>query len=297
MKSYSFVALFGAVAVAQSSSATGTSMAAMSMSVKPNPSATAPGGGAIHEVVVSESVAFQPSSVSANKGDIVRFMFMAANQSIAQSTFDTPCIAVTKGITSGFKANPNGSVPPPTFDFSVTDSTKPVFMFAEQANDCSMGMVFAVNPAPSTGSTTDQSVANFMMKAIDTGNKAAASPAAMGLVAAGAVSQSAAGQTVTISVEGAAAATGSSGSNPSAAGAAPAAATTVAGQGMTGQGSACGCTCLCGLTSFPQGAGTGQFGGFLGAMPAAPAASMARRAIAAPQMQAGVMPPMRRYKA
>ena len=157
-------------------------------------------------------------------------------------------------------------------------------------NDCASGMVFVVNPAPDTGKPTDQTLQNFMQKAIGE-NKAAQAPGS-GLVAAGAVQQSAAGKTVTISVAGQAAATGSAG----------AAATTVAGQGTTGNGQACGCTCLCGTNAFPQGAGQGQFGGFLGQMPMSPAQAAApapapAAAMAPPPMRARAMPGMVRHKA
>ncbi len=155
-------------------------------------------------------------------------------------------------------------------------------MTVEQASDCAAGMVLVVNPAADTGKETDQTLQNFVSKAIAQ-NKAAQAPGS-GLVAAGAVSQSAAGETVTVSVAGAGVAAAT------ATGSAAGAATTVAGQGMTGSGQACGCTCLCGTNALPAGAGQGQFGGFSGQMPMSPA-NLA--AVAPPAAAAMAPPPMR----
>lgn len=171
-------------------------------------------------------------------------------------------------------------------------------MMAEADNACQTGAVFAVNPATDTGKSTDQTTANLVFKAIGENKQAAA---AMGIVAAGAVSQAAAASpTVTVSAVGAAAASG---------GAAAASATTVAGQGTTGNGQACGCTCLCGVSNVAAGAGVGQFGGFLGEMAQSPAQQGAMgaaapsgqapsaAAMAPPAKREVQMPPMRRYKA
>lgn len=101
---------------------------------------------------------------------------------------------------------------------------------------------------PSMGTAV---LSNYVQKAVGM-NKALAP--AQGIVAAQAVMQSAAGQTLTISVAGAAAATGAAGSNP----------TVASGSGQSGTGSTCSCQCLCGVNAFPQNVGVGMFGGFLG---------------------------------
>ena len=69
----------------------------------------------------SSQLAFSPNAIGAKPGDVVRFMFMSANQSVAQSTFDAPCAPKDGGAVSGFKQN-QASAEPPTFDVPVKDT-------------------------------------------------------------------------------------------------------------------------------------------------------------------------------
>lgn len=52
--------------------------------------------------VGSGGLVFNPSNITAAKGDTVEFTFYPKNHSVAQSTFDKPCQALDKGIFSGF---------------------------------------------------------------------------------------------------------------------------------------------------------------------------------------------------
>lgn len=202
-------------------------------------------------------LSFSPDNVMAAPGDTVRFNFMQKNHSVAQSTFDTPCEVMAGGAQSGFMPNPEGTLPPPTFDFQVKD-TKPVWMYCQQTNHCGQGMVFAINPANGTGQATDKSMANYKQIAISKFGTEL-SPAA--LAASGDVQQAAAGQTITVNVSGA----GASAAAATATAAAAAASGSVAsGSGTGADGQTCACQCLCGVNAFPAAAGMGQFGGFLG---------------------------------
>jgi hypothetical protein len=175
-------------------------------------------------------------------------MAMAGNGSIIQTSLDAPCTLAKSGAQSKELSNPNGQMPPPSFDFVVKDTSATFFTSSDMAA-CMAGNALVINPDMKTGG-----FAAFVQKASAMNKQVAA---ANGIVAQAAVAQSAAGQTVTVSVVGAAAATGAAGAS----GAQPTVAT---GQGMTGQGQACGCQCLCGVNAFPQNVGQGMFGGFLG---------------------------------
>jgi len=90
---------------------------------------------------------FSPSSVNANPGDVVTFIFQQKNHTATQSTFDSPCSPAPGGFDSGFipvSAN-NTSGPFQEAQFQVTD-TNPVWVYCRQTGHCGLGMVFAINP-------------------------------------------------------------------------------------------------------------------------------------------------------
>jgi len=90
---------------------------------------------------------FSPSSVNANPGDVVNFVFQQKNHTATQSTFNSPCSAAPGGFDSGFvpvSAN-NTSGPFQEAQFQVTD-TNPVWVYCRQTGHCQLGMVFAINP-------------------------------------------------------------------------------------------------------------------------------------------------------
>ena len=51
--------------------------------------------------VADGSLVFNPSNVTAMAGDLLNFHFIAAPHSIAQSTFEKPCMPSKDGIWSG----------------------------------------------------------------------------------------------------------------------------------------------------------------------------------------------------
>lgn len=188
---------------------------------------------------------FSPNSVKVAPGDTVRFMMMAGNASIVQTSLDAPCSPVKDAAKSEMMSNPNGEMPPPSFDFVVKDEAATFFSSDDMAA-CMSGQALVINPDMQAGG-----FAAFVNKAAAVNKELA--PAG-GIVVQQAPAQTAAGETITVSVAGAAAATGGAQSP----------ATVAEGQGMTGQGQACQCQCLCGVTAFPDDVGVGMFGGFLG---------------------------------
>ncbi|KAJ7159456.1 Cupredoxin [Mycena filopes] len=104
----------------------------------------------MHEVSVGAggNLVYDPPSISAAKGDTVRFTFNPKNHTVTQSSFAAPCVPLTGGATSGFQPVTNVSALLPTWEFTVADDTTPAWFHCEQtvpASHCGAGMVFAIN--------------------------------------------------------------------------------------------------------------------------------------------------------
>jgi plastocyanin len=92
-------------------------------------------------------IAYNPSSVNANPGDVVVFEFQQKNHTATQSTLANPCTPMPGGFNSGFIPvdATNTAGPFPQAQFTVQD-TNPVWVFCQQTGHCQQGMVFAINP-------------------------------------------------------------------------------------------------------------------------------------------------------
>jgi len=91
-------------------------------------------------------IGYSPSSVTANPGDTVTFIFQQKNHTATQSTFADPCTPAPGGFDSGFvPVSANSTGPFQEAQFQVSD-TNPVWVYCRQANHCQLGMVFAINP-------------------------------------------------------------------------------------------------------------------------------------------------------
>lgn len=55
------------------------------------------------QVIANSNPVFNPTSVSANIGDSILFLFESGNHSVTQSTFNYPCTALSGGFDSGFE--------------------------------------------------------------------------------------------------------------------------------------------------------------------------------------------------
>jgi len=90
---------------------------------------------------------FNPSSVNASVGDVVRFTFQQKNHTVTQSTLDSPCSPLAGGFDSGFMPVPDTQTSNfPTAELTVQKTT-PIWAYCRQATHCrSAGMVFAINP-------------------------------------------------------------------------------------------------------------------------------------------------------
>jgi plastocyanin len=91
-------------------------------------------------------LAFNPSSVNANVGDVIRFTFHQKNHTVTQSSLATPCSPLASGFDSGFMPVADTQ----TNNFPVAEltvkQTTPIWAYCRQSTHCQSGMVFAVNP-------------------------------------------------------------------------------------------------------------------------------------------------------
>ncbi|KAK7691736.1 hypothetical protein QCA50_005136 [Cerrena zonata] len=119
----------------------------------------------VYNVAVSNRVGaleFVPKQIMANPGDQIHFQFWPKCHYVTQSSFANPCTKLTNGFDTGFVpvlASQRVPTKIPYKVFEVTD-TKPRWFYCRQANYCSKGMVFAVNP-------TNAYFDKFQSKAID----------------------------------------------------------------------------------------------------------------------------------
>jgi len=87
---------------------------------------------------------FNPSSVTANVGDTISFVFYPKNHTVTQSSFAAPCQPLASGIDSGFQPVAANATSVPSFSMTVNVTT-PLWFFCHQTGHCESGMVFAVN--------------------------------------------------------------------------------------------------------------------------------------------------------
>jgi len=95
-------------------------------------------------VAANGALTFTPDTVTAAAGDFVVFQFAASGHSATQSSFQSPCTALSGGVNSGFQTVSSATLP--TFSYAVTDAN-PVWFMCAQVGHCATGMVFANNPA------------------------------------------------------------------------------------------------------------------------------------------------------
>ena len=105
---------------------------------------------AVHTVIVGQNNAltFTPSSVQANVGDQVKYVFANANHTVTSGISPAGCVSDAK-FYSGFVpvSNPNAGTLP-SFTINVAD-TNPQTVYCSQAQHCQSGMLMSINPTQS----------------------------------------------------------------------------------------------------------------------------------------------------
>ncbi|KAI1354281.1 Cupredoxin [Xylaria sp. FL0043] len=243
-----------AVTVTQTVTAGAAATTVGTATISAGATTTVAGTGATHTVQVggSAGLAYSPSEIQANVGDMVIFTFMSQNHTVTQSSFATPCDPLAGGMDSNFQPNKDNSVVPAPQVAMQVMTTDPIWFYCKQTGHCGKGMVFSINP------TAEKTQAIFQAMAI----------AQKGQGAGSAIT----GNATTSAVASDSAAATSIASATSAAGATETASAGGAIQTGTGQlvAGACVCAVTCGAGSFPavNAQGIGNFGGVPGAIPA-----------------------------
>jgi len=113
---------------------------------------TSSSSGSVHTVTAGNGgFQFSPNSIVAAMGDTVEFHFYPPLHSVAQSTFDAPC--VPSGPTAFFSgpmttaSGQNANV----FTLTIND-TNPIWFYCGVPTHCESGMAGVINP-PSGGNT------------------------------------------------------------------------------------------------------------------------------------------------
>ncbi|KAK8200793.1 hypothetical protein M8818_006109 [Zalaria obscura] len=108
----------------------------------------------VHTVSVSfaGSNAYSPNSLNASAGDIISFVFYAANHTVIRSAFGYPCIPYEdlgpgkQGFFSGYVPVVDPSLDLPVWNLTIND-TQPIFYYCSAPNSCiGNGMVGVINP-------------------------------------------------------------------------------------------------------------------------------------------------------
>jgi len=134
-----------------------------------------------HQVMVgmNATLTFTPSSISANAGDTVTFIFNPKNHTVTQSTFAAPCTAMPNGTDSKFIPVDANVTTFPTMTITVNDTTSLWFHCSQTspASHCGKGMVFAVNPTADKSFEAFQATANqTLSNSTSTTNSTTSSP-------------------------------------------------------------------------------------------------------------------------
>ncbi|KAF2461383.1 hypothetical protein BDY21DRAFT_278496 [Lineolata rhizophorae] len=193
---------------------------------------------------------YNPESITASIGDVVHFVFMQANHTVTQSTFDQPCKAMEGGMDSGFMPNPDGAEGV-TWDMPV-ESEDPLWFYCKQRMGvhCGKGMVFSINAA----TAGDKTFQDFKQLAIQINGTEAVPLESAAIQQPGATAVESA---VTVIAHASSTVAPAMVHETSA---------VAMGQGFAADGSACNCHCLCDAASgaIPAVAGVGSFGGVVG---------------------------------
>lgn len=95
--------------------------------------------------VGKDGLTFSPETVTAVNGSTINFHFYPVVHSVAQSSFDSPCVpSGPDAIFSGF-FSPSSGVASSMFSMNLSH-TRPIWMYCSRAMHCQSGMAMVINP-------------------------------------------------------------------------------------------------------------------------------------------------------
>jgi len=142
---------------------------------------------------------YEPSTITAQVGDTVQFLFSGSTHDVVQSTVGSPCTP-----NGGFSISPQSSTE--VFTVNIT-STDPMYFYCSVATHCNLGMVGIINPG--TGNTQSDFAAAAKTATIKTpGNSVSG-----GVLSNSATTSAASSGTSTMAYGSSSSATGASGSS------------------------------------------------------------------------------------
>lgn len=152
-----------------------------------------------HVVIVggTAGLVYSPSNITAQPGDTVTFQFHSKNHTATQSSFASPCRALSSTSTTGQIGFDSGFMPVdanatqfPTYTIQINDvrlilsdlisfadpslKTTPIWVYCRQLTHCGSGMTFSVN------AVEPNSFAAFQAKAIQLNGTANGTASAVG---------------------------------------------------------------------------------------------------------------------
>ncbi|RKF62078.1 putative GPI-anchored cupredoxin [Erysiphe neolycopersici] len=106
----------------------------------------------VHVVRVgaNKATTFEPNKITAQVGEMVQFQFADGNHTVAQSTFDQPCVPISmvdpkiSGFYSGYMPTSAASDMLPTYTIMISNM-KPVWIYCSQGRHCEKGMQMVIN--------------------------------------------------------------------------------------------------------------------------------------------------------
>lgn len=163
-----------------------TSAASTSTPSAPSTSGSASPKGQVkvHVVRVGANAAtkFEPNRLSAQVGEMVQFQFAGGNHTIAQSTFDQPCVPISMvnpkvtGFYSGYMPVSAANDMMPTYTIMISDLT-PIWIYCAQGQHCEKGMLMVVNEnVQANASRTLENFSALAAKAVTVQMKGDAGP-------------------------------------------------------------------------------------------------------------------------
>lgn len=102
------------------------------------------------KVGADKSTKFEPNKLTAEVGDMVQFQFAGGNHTVAQSTFDNPCVPISMvdpkvtGFYSGYMPTSAAADMLPTYTIMISNLT-PIWIYCSQGQHCQKGMQMVIN--------------------------------------------------------------------------------------------------------------------------------------------------------